>query len=62
MPEPTSRAARYRELADECLKRSQLATDEQARAHYRNIAENYLIAARAELAREVGGRSSSEGK
>jgi len=52
MPEPMSRAARYRELANECLKRSQLATDDAARAQYRNIAENYLVVARAELARE----------
>jgi len=51
MPDPLSRAARYSELADECLKLSQLATDDEARAHYRNIAKNYLIVARAELAR-----------
>jgi hypothetical protein len=52
MPSPLSRAARYRELANECLKRSQLATDDQAREQYRTIAENYLAVARAELARE----------
>jgi hypothetical protein len=45
MPEPTSRAVRYRELAHECLKRAQLAADDEARAQYRNIAENYLAAA-----------------
>jgi hypothetical protein len=45
-------AARFREMANECLKRSQLATDDEARAQYRNIAENYLVVARAELARE----------
>jgi hypothetical protein len=52
MPDPLSRAARHHELADECLKRSQLATDDKARAHYRNIAESYLVVAPAELARE----------
>jgi hypothetical protein len=56
VPDAFNRAARYRELADECLKRSELATDREVCAHYRKIAENYLVVARAELTRAEQNR------
>ena len=56
MPDAFNQAARYRELADECLKRAELATDDEVRAHYRRIAENYLIVARTELTRAEQNR------
>ncbi len=56
MPDALNRAARYRELADECLKLSERATNEEIRAHYRRIAENYLVVARAELTRAEQNR------
>ena len=57
MPDASNRAARYRDLADECLKRSQLASDGNIRAHYRRIAESYLVVARAELTRAEQNRT-----
>jgi RNase P subunit RPR2 len=46
-----SRASRYAELADAYLKLSELTADDDIRAHYCKISENYLVMARAELAR-----------
>lgn len=41
------KAARYRELAEECERLVDLATDESTRAYYRWLAEYYLARARA---------------
>ena len=38
---------RYGELADECLNLSELASDDDIRAHFSKIAANYLVMARA---------------
>lgn len=51
MPDAFNRAARYCELADECLKRSERATDDEIRGHYRKIAQDYLVVARIEITR-----------
>ncbi len=56
MPDAFNRAARYCELADECLKLSERAADNEIRGHYRKIAENYLVVARAELTRAEQNR------
>ena len=56
MPDAFNKAVRYRELADECLKLSERATDDEIRGHYRKIAENYLVVARAELTRAEQNR------
>ena len=56
MPDAFDRAARYRDLANECLKLSERATDDEIRGHYRKIAENYLVVARAEIARAEQNR------
>jgi hypothetical protein len=55
MRDSLDRAARYRELANECLSLSERAADDEARAHYCKMAENYLIVARAELTRAEQG-------
>jgi hypothetical protein len=49
MSDSLSKAQRYHERADECLRLAGLATDDQIRQHYRKMAEDYLTLARAEL-------------
>jgi hypothetical protein len=44
-------ATRYRKLAEGCLKLSELASDDDLRAHFRKVAANYLAMARAEVTR-----------
>ena len=56
MPDALNRAARYRELADECLKLSERATDEEIRAHYAGSPKTILVVARAELTRAEQNR------
>jgi hypothetical protein len=51
MPDAFSWATRYAELADGCLKLSELTSDNDIRAHFCKIAANYLVMARAELTR-----------
>jgi geranylgeranyl pyrophosphate synthase len=51
VPDALNRAARYRERAHDCAKLGELATSDQVREHYRQMAQNYLNLARSELAR-----------
>jgi len=51
MSEPLAKAIRYRELAAECVRLSEIATDERVCGGYRNLAASYLALARAELRR-----------
>jgi hypothetical protein len=51
MPDAVGRASAYRELADESLKLSERASDDEIRGHYCAIAASYLAKARAELTR-----------
>jgi hypothetical protein len=51
VPDALNRAARYRERADECAKLAELATSDQVRGHYSQMAQNYLNLTRSELAR-----------
>ena len=60
MPDAFSRATRYGELADECLKLSELASDDDIRAHFSKIAANYLVMARAELIRAEQERAREQ--
>jgi hypothetical protein len=63
MPNALGWATLYGELADECLKLSELASDEDIREHFSKIAANYLVMARAELTRaeqERGGDQSQQ--
>ena len=49
MPNALSRAQRYKDLADECMRLAELATSDDIRRHYGTIAESYLSLAEAEL-------------
>jgi hypothetical protein len=51
MPDALSWATLYGELAEECMKLSELASDDHIRTHFCKIAANYLVMARAELTR-----------
>jgi hypothetical protein len=48
MPEHTSRASRYRDRAAECHRLAGSTSDTQLRAHYTEMAEQYLALAEAE--------------
>lgn len=41
MPDPESRARRFRERAAECLQHAETASTTDIREHYRMIAEHY---------------------
>jgi hypothetical protein len=47
--DPLTKAAHYRERADECFELAAIAGDDQIRVHYKQLAENYLTLADAEL-------------
>jgi hypothetical protein len=47
--DPLTKAAHYRERADECFELAAIAGDDQIRVHYKQPAENYLTLADAEL-------------
>jgi hypothetical protein len=49
-----SKAAHYRVRAEECFELAAIASDDQIRVHYKQLAENYLTLADAELG--VAGR------
>ena len=51
MSESLEKAARYREFAAECVRLSEVTTDERISSGYRKLAEGYLAMARAELRR-----------
>ena len=44
-----TKAAHYRQRAEECLALAAIASDDQIRVHYKRLAENYLTLADAEL-------------
>jgi hypothetical protein len=50
MPDPESRARRFRERAAECLQHAETASTTDIREHYRMIAEHYTNLAVAEEA------------
>jgi hypothetical protein len=54
-----SNAARYNDLAVECLRLGGLATDRGVREHYRKIAWDSLALAHAELRLSISGRCTS---
>ncbi len=56
MPDTLGRATAYHELADESLKLSERAADDEIRGQYRAIALGYLVKARAELTRAEENR------
>jgi hypothetical protein len=45
---PLKRARKYRDLADECLRVSELAPTAETKAEYRLIASHYITLAEAE--------------
>ena len=47
--DPLTKAAHYRERAEECLALAAIASDDQICVHYKQLAENYLTLADAEL-------------
>jgi hypothetical protein len=49
MTNSPSKATRYRELAVECVRLSEINADEQTREGFRKLARSYLILAKAEL-------------
>jgi hypothetical protein len=54
--DPLTRAALYRERAQECFELAAIASDDQIRVHFKQLAENYLTLANAEL--RFAGHSS----
>jgi hypothetical protein len=50
MPDPLSKARRYRDRAEECPRLSELATTAGIKAQYRRIASHYMTLARTEEA------------
>ena len=48
MPEPHSRAIRYRDLAEECHTLARIATTKKIKEHYRQIADHYIALAEGE--------------
>jgi hypothetical protein len=51
MADPLKRARKYRKLADECLRLSELAPTAETKAEYRQIASDYIALAKAEESR-----------
>jgi len=49
MPDALNKVTCYRKLAEEVAKRAECVANGPIRRHYREIANNYLAAARAEL-------------
>ena len=49
MSDPLTKAAHYRERAEECFELAAIASDDQIRVQYKQLAENYLTLADAEL-------------
>jgi hypothetical protein len=57
MPDPLSKATRFRQIAERYLKLCELATDPNIRALYSQMAGRYVVLARAERrARADSGR------
>jgi hypothetical protein len=48
MSDPLKRARKYRDLAQECLRLSELAPTVESKAEYRLIASHYVTLAEAE--------------
>ena len=48
MSDPLTKAAHYRERAEECFELAATAGDDQIRVHFKQLAENYLTLADAE--------------
>jgi hypothetical protein len=51
MSDPLKRARKYRKLADECLRLSELAPTAETKAEYRQIASDYITLAEVEESR-----------
>jgi len=51
MSDPLKRARKYRGLAEECLRLSELAPTAETKAEYRKIASDYIALAKAEESR-----------
>ncbi len=48
MSDPLKRAKKYRDLAEECMRLSELAQTPESKAEYRLIANRYVTLAQAE--------------
>ena len=58
MFDPLTKAAHYRERAEECFELAAIASDDQIRVQYKQLAENYLTLVDAELG--VAGRAANK--